>query len=169
MADRSDNLVPTARDISKRHGNKIALSEARKLVSKCVKRNQRGCPDKIRLAAQPIVGKPVARAQAILKMSPTKGALVLSRCLRSAVENALMVHKLELDALFVERVMVDRGPMFKRVHPVSHGMAKSILKRTCHVTVIVTDKENKNALDKVKSNARALIAKGLAKIMKKQD
>jgi large subunit ribosomal protein L22 len=84
-----------------------------------------------------IVGRPVDQASDILKFGITKASDILYRCLTSAINNAEVDHSLDVDDLIVDKVFVDRGPMLKRYHPCSHGSSKPILKRTCHVTVIV--------------------------------
>ncbi|MDR2366798.1 MAG: 50S ribosomal protein L22 [Deltaproteobacteria bacterium] len=124
----------------KRHERKVDKAIERKRVIRCVKRFQRACPDKVRIVARTVIGMKVGDATNYLKFGITKASRVLGLCLKSAIDNAIMVFGKEVDDLFVKGIMVDRGPMLKRIHPVSHGMAKHILKRTCHVTVVVSDK-----------------------------
>lgn len=48
---------------------------------------------------------------------------------------------MDRDELYVAVAYVDPGPTLKRLLPRMRGMADRILKRTCHVTVIVRERE----------------------------
>ncbi|MDR2422651.1 MAG: 50S ribosomal protein L22 [Deltaproteobacteria bacterium] len=94
--------------------------------------------DKARIMARTIVGRPVEAAIASLTFSPNKSAALILKVLKSAVANAVENKKIDnVDELFVQKAVVDRGPMFKRFQPCAHGRAKPILKRLSHVTVVV--------------------------------
>ncbi|MDR3204298.1 MAG: 50S ribosomal protein L22 [Deltaproteobacteria bacterium] len=97
----------------------------------------RAMPDKVRIMARTVTGLPVEQALNSLKFSPTKSARLIFKVLASAVANANKNYNRDVDELMVKSILVDRGPMFKRIHPCAHGRAKPILKRTCHITVIV--------------------------------
>ena len=43
------------------------------------------------------------------------------------------------EQLIISEIRVDEGPAFKRFRPVSRGRAHPILKRTCHLTVVVSN------------------------------
>ena len=45
--------------------------------------------------------------------------------------------------LFISEVFVDEGPTLKRFRPRAQGRASQILKRTSHITVVVTERESK--------------------------
>ena len=45
----------------------------------------------------------------------------------------------DIDALRVATIMVDEGPSMKRIRPRAKGRADRILKRTAHITVVVSD------------------------------
>jgi len=47
--------------------------------------------------------------------------------------------RIDEEQLVVSEIRVDEGPAFKRFRPVSRGRAHPILKRTCHLTVVVSD------------------------------
>ena len=59
--------------------------------------------------------------------------------LNSAVANAREKGGLAMDSLVVKRVMVDDGPVMKRFMPRSQGRAYPILKKMCHVTLILDE------------------------------
>ena len=78
---------------------------------------------------------------AILDNMPQKGARVMQSTLKSAVANALYGNKkLDEDMLFVKEIRIDEGPRLKRVWFRARGRADQLLKRMCHITVIVDEK-----------------------------
>jgi large subunit ribosomal protein L22 len=94
----------------------------------------RSPPDKVRIMGRVVLGLRVARALDLLRLSPNKSARLLAKLIHSAAANADR-DKVDVDQLFVERVLVDRASMLKRYHPCAHGRAKPILKRSCHIVV----------------------------------
>src|SRR5437660_5083714 len=92
---------------------------------------------KARLVVDLIRGKPVEKALAILEYTPKRGAKIVLKALRSAVANAESGQGLDVDTLYVKRVVVDEGPTAKRFLPRAHRRATKIFKCTSHVTVVV--------------------------------
>ena len=110
------------------------------MESKAVAKYVRIAPRKVRVVMDLVRGKNVAEAFAILKFTPKAGAEVVEKVLRSAVANAENNFDMDVEKLFVKTAFVDQGPTLKRIHPRSRGQAFSILKRTSHVTVVVSEK-----------------------------
>jgi large subunit ribosomal protein L22 len=106
---------------------------------KAVARYVRISPQKVRMLAGAIKGKPVEKALATLKFMPQKGAAVVEKVLRSAVANADQQPDVDIDSLVVNNLLVDCGPMFKRFRARARGRGTRILKRTSHVTVVLTE------------------------------
>ena len=106
---------------------------------KAVYKNARISPKKMRDVAREIQGMTVSQAADILKYTPKKGALLLNKTLKSAVANAENNFELAADTLVVYSVRVDEGPSYKRSMPRARGSANRILRRTSHITVIVSD------------------------------
>jgi len=98
-------------------------------------------PRKVRIVMDLIRGKDVADALAILKFTPKRGAVLITKVLNSAIANAENNFDLDAENLYVSKCFVDQGPTMKRIHPRSRGQAFGILKRTSHITVIVSEKE----------------------------
>lgn len=96
-------------------------------------------PQKVRLVADQIRGKPVGSALQILDFSPKKGAAVVKKILLSAIANAEHNDGADIDELVVSTVFVDEGPVYKRIQPRAKGRANRILKRTSHITVKVAE------------------------------
>lgn len=97
-------------------------------------------PQKCRLVADQVRGKPVEQALQILGFSPKKAAGLLKKVLESAIANAEHNEGADIDELKVSRIFVDEGPTMRRWKPRAKGRVNHILKRTSHVTVMVGDK-----------------------------
>ena len=98
-------------------------------------------PTKARPVANVIKNKSYSEAMAILANMPQKGATLLSATLKSAASNALNLNsKLDEDMLYVKEIRIDEGPRLKRVWLRARGRADQLLKRMCHITVVVDEK-----------------------------
>lgn len=107
---------------------------------KAVQRYARTSAQKARLVADQVRGKPVDEALNLLKFSPRKAAGLIRKVLNSAVANAENNMSMDVDKLFVSRIMVDEGPSLKRVQPRAKGRADRIVKRTSHISVWVAER-----------------------------
>lgn len=85
-----------------------------------------------------IRNEPVDRALEILQFSERDAAIVIAKCLASAVANAENNDSLPADELYVSACYADEGPTLKRWRPRARGRATRIRKRTCHITIIVS-------------------------------
>ena len=92
---------------------------------------------KVRPLADLIRGKFADDALEILRYQPQRGARLLEKVLKSALANADDRRASSIGDLVVVDARVDGGPMFKRIHPVSRGMAYGIQKRFSHIRVAV--------------------------------
>ena len=108
---------------------------------RAVARHIRIAPQKVRLVLQTIKGKPVVEALAMLRFMPHKATGPVSKALKSAAANAENNFNLDPDELVVVRVSADEGRTLKRWRPRARGRANQILKRSSHVTVVVSEKE----------------------------
>ena len=102
----------------------------------------RTAPRKARLVVDHIRGKSVGDARAILATTPRAAARDVLKLLDSAVANAENNHELVADELKVGKVFVDEGPTLKRFQPRAQGRATRIRKRTSHMTILLTTKED---------------------------
>ena len=94
---------------------------------------------KARLVADQIRGMHVEKALELLAYSPKKSAALVKKVLESAIANAEHNEGADIDELRVSKVFVDEGPTMKRIRPRAKGRADRIFKRTCHITVKVSD------------------------------
>lgn len=105
--------------------------------ARAVAKYVRMSPRKIRAVLDIIRCKKVDKAFSILKFTRRRASEVVSKLLKSAVDNAIKDKKLNEDLLFVKLAYADVGPTMKRYMPRAMGRAASIHKRTSHVTIVV--------------------------------
>lgn len=94
---------------------------------------------KVRIVLDNIRGKKVNEAVAILTFMPQKGAAESLKVLKSAIANAENNKGLSSDNLYVAECYATDGPMMKRVNFRGHGRVDHILKRSCHIKVILDE------------------------------
>ena len=99
----------------------------------------RGSAQKARLVVDQIRGLHVEKALEILTFSNKSAAQLVKKVLNSAIANAEHNEGADIDELIVKTIMVDDGPTMKRIRPRAKGRADRIIKRTSHITVIVSD------------------------------
>ena len=110
------------------------VAEAR-AVAKYVRVSAR----KARLVIDVIKGKRVSEALGMLRFIPNHAAELISKVLISAAANAQDGWGAGVEELKVQNILADGGPSLKRVRARAQGRAYRILKRTSHLTVILTE------------------------------
>jgi large subunit ribosomal protein L22 len=80
-----------------------------------------------------------ARSASITPRVPNAGARPVSKVVASAAANAENNYNLDPDDLYILNIMADDSFRVKRIKARPHGRAARILRRYCHVTVIVSD------------------------------
>lgn len=98
---------------------------------------------KCRLICDMIRGLPVDRALDTLRFNTKKAAAVVKKVLESAIANAEHNQGSDIDELKVSKIYADQASTYKRMHARAKGRGCRILKPTCHITVIVSNEENK--------------------------
>ena len=105
-------------------------------------KNLRGSARKARLVLDLIRGKKVPEAQNILLVSKKRVAVNIAKLLNSAVANAQQKdNKVDTVDMVVSKVFADDGPIMRRHRPRAHGRATIIRRRTCHITLELSEKE----------------------------
>lgn len=94
---------------------------------------------KVRLVADQVRGLSAEAAVELLQFSPKKAAQFVKKVVDSAIANAAENEGIDLDDLIVKTIMVDEGPMMKRFHARARGRGNQILKRSCHISVTVSN------------------------------
>ncbi len=102
-------------------------------------RHARISPQKCRLVADMVRGKPVDGAINQLSMSTKKAAHIVKKVLLSAVANAEHNHGADIDELKIASIAVDEAPTLRRFRARAKGRGARIIKRNSHITVQVAD------------------------------
>ncbi|MGH8297917.1 MAG: 50S ribosomal protein L22 [Steroidobacteraceae bacterium] len=102
-------------------------------------RHARISPQKCRLVADVVRGKPAGNALATLQYMPKKGAELVRKVLAAAVANAEHNHGADIDELKVSLIHIDAAPVLKRFAARAKGRGARIIKRNSHITVAVSD------------------------------
>jgi len=97
-------------------------------------------PSKMRAICNEVRGKSVEDSIDFLQRCRKYAAQDLLKLLRSAVANADQKGS-NVDALYVKEIYCDQGTSLKRFIPRARGSASPILKRTCHVNIILDEKK----------------------------
>ncbi len=106
-------------------------------------RHIRITPMKARRVVNMIRGKQAIEALAILKFAPQDASEAVYKLVASAMANA----RVKADAanefvaeqdLYVSQAFVDEGATLKRFRPRAQGRAFKILKRTSHITIVLS-------------------------------
>jgi large subunit ribosomal protein L22 len=100
----------------------------------------RSSAQKARLVADQVRSLPVEKALELLSYSPKKAAVLIKKVVDSAIANAEHNEGADIDELVITRICVDEGPTMKRIMPRAKGRADRIMKRSCHITVVVSDR-----------------------------
>jgi large subunit ribosomal protein L22 len=111
------------------------------MEARAVNRHVRIAPRKARLVADMVRGKQVGTALGILQRIPQKAAAIFAKTLKAVVANAENTQRVDVDRLYIKRIVVDEGPTARRFMPRAHGRATKIRKRTSHLTVVVDESE----------------------------
>ncbi|MCK5707210.1 MAG: 50S ribosomal protein L22 [Candidatus Aureabacteria bacterium] len=96
-------------------------------------------PRRARLVADAIRGKGVEEAMQILEFMDNKPSIVLKKVLKSAVANAGNKEGMDTEGLYISKLLINAGPVYKRHMPRAMGRATVIRKTTSHVDLTVAD------------------------------
>lgn len=98
---------------------------------------------KARFVADELRGKPVGAALSLLDFGVRKSvAKDIAKVIKSAVANLQNKNAdthVDVDELVIKEITVGQGPTLKRFRPRAQGRAFRILKRSCHIKVVVSN------------------------------
>ena len=110
-------------------------------AAKATANTVRIAPRKVRLVIDLIRGKSVGEALSILNFTTRAASPEIEKVLKSAIANAEHNYDLDIANLVVSEAYVNEGPTMKRFRPRAKGSAAPIMKRTSHITVVVSEKK----------------------------
>ena len=99
--------------------------------------NVRCTPRKARLVLDLVRGKDVKVALGILKNVNKAASEPVSKTIRSAAANAINNFGMDENSLYISEIYANDGMRIKRFIPRAKGSASGLVKRCCHITVVV--------------------------------
>ncbi len=103
----------------------------------------RQSPRKVRLVSNLIRGKKAEEAIDILTVTVKRASDPIIALLKSAIANAKNNFSVAPEDLYVKALTVDGGAILYRRMPRARGMAYTIRKRTSHLKLVLSVKEEK--------------------------
>ena len=94
---------------------------------------------KMREMVRQIQGLSALQAKAVLQFVPRKSARVVAKTLKSAIANAENNNGVKPETLKVKEAVAQTARSIKRFTPKARGSAGPIIKRSCHVKIVVSD------------------------------
>src|SRR3984957_19120078 len=110
-----------------------------------ITRNVKMSAQKMREMVRQIQGLPALQAQAILAVVPRKSARFVAKTLKSAIANAedqarhQKIAQFKTENLRVHSAVAGTATTTRRFTPKARGSAGPILKRTCHIKIVLSD------------------------------
>jgi len=104
-----------------------------------ITRNVRMSAQKVREVVRQIQGLPARHAVAVLAAVPRKSARLVAKTLKSAIANAENNRNMKPEALVVKAAVAGQATTLKRMIPKARGSMGPILKRNCHIKIVLTD------------------------------
>lgn len=126
------------------------IKEANKQIAFAKLNNCPTSPRKMRLVADLVRGQKVERALNILRFSSKEASRKLEKLLLSAINNWEQKNaegNVAEAGLIVKEIRVDGGMMLKRLRPAPQGRAHRIRKRSNHVTIVLGQLDNTQAIN----------------------
>ncbi|HYA12517.1 MAG TPA: 50S ribosomal protein L22 [Thermodesulfovibrionales bacterium] len=111
------------------------------MESKAILRYARVTPRKARRVVDLIRGKSAGDALLFLRFMPYRGARFVEKLLKSAIANAEQKKAVNPESMKIVRACVDQGPTMKRMETRAMGRANVIRKRSCHITLVLSEEE----------------------------
>lgn len=108
------------------------------MEARAIARYVRTSPRKTEAVLELVRGQNVESAIQLLTFTPKHVAKTVLKTLKSAVANATVREaRLNPEDLFIKSCFVGPAPIMKRFLPRAQGRATPLLKRSCHITIVV--------------------------------
>ena len=105
--------------------------------ARAVATNVRVTPRKARLVIDQVRGKDVKVALGLLRNINRAASEPVTKVIKSAAANAINNFGMDEDKLYIKEIYVTDGLRMKRYLPRAKGSASGLVKRACHITVVV--------------------------------
>ena len=105
--------------------------------ARAISKNVRITPRKARLVMDLVRGKSVKEALGLLANTNKAASEPVAKLIKSAAANAVNNFGMDEDSLYIAQIWANDGLRMKRYLPRAKGSASGLVKRNCHLTVVV--------------------------------
>ena len=105
--------------------------------ARAIAKNVRLTPRKARLVIDLVRGKDVKYALGLLANTNKAASEPVAKLIKSAAANAVNNFGMDEDSLYIAEIWANDGLRMKRYLPRAKGSASGLVKRNCHLTVVV--------------------------------
>ncbi len=110
------------------------------MEAKAIQKYARLTPRKAKRVMDLIKGKRAGDALISLRFMPYRGARFIEKVLKSAMSNAEQKSaNTDSEAWVISMAVADAGSTMKRIEQRSMGRSNVIKKRSCHITLVLTE------------------------------
>lgn len=96
---------------------------------------------KMRLVCDQVRGMDADQALIVLQFMPHKGAGFLYKLIESAIANGEMNYEMNRRDLYISKLEANEGPSMKRVKAGARGRYKPRVKRSAHLSIVLTERD----------------------------
>jgi large subunit ribosomal protein L22 len=104
-----------------------------------ITRNVPMSAQKVREVVRQIQGLNAVQARSVLAIVPRKSARAVLKTLNSAIANAENNNRLKPEALRIVEAVAGSATSLKRYTPKARGSAGPVIKRRCHIRIVLSD------------------------------
>lgn len=106
---------------------------------RAITRNAPMSAQKMREVVRQVQGMRALEAMAVLAAVPRKSARLVAHTLKSAIANAEHNYNLKPEVLWIKEAVAGVATPLKRYIPKARGSIGPILKRRCHIRIVLSD------------------------------
>jgi len=136
-APKAETKVEEVKEAPKAEKKVEAPKKEMPTEAKAIAYNVRITPRKARLVMDQVRGKDVSVALGLLKNINRAASEPVSKLIRSAAANATNNFGMDTNRLYVAQIWANDGLKMRRYLPRAKGSASGLVKRSCHMTVVV--------------------------------
>lgn len=143
MAEKKTKKVVEAKEATATKAKKASKKEAKEPAkpmvteARAIAHDLRVTPRKARLVVDLVRGKNVNVALGILSNVNKAASPLVSKVIKSAAANAINNFGMDEHSLYIAEIYANEGIKMKRFLPRAKGSASGLVKRSCHITVVV--------------------------------
>ena len=129
--------APKAKKAKKEEKKVEAPKKPMPIEARATATNVRLTPRKARLVIDQVRGKDVKVALGLLRNINRAACEPVTKVIKSAAANAINNFGMDEDKLYVKEIYANDGLKMRRYLPRAKGSASGLVKRCCHITVVV--------------------------------